>query len=81
VSVPGDCADLVERSAVGFACPPDDWRALADRFVSAAALAPADHAEMGRRARDCYAALMSRQAGVDQLEDMLVEAALRRPGR
>ena len=81
VSVPGDCAALVERSGVGLACPPEDWRALADRFLRAAAISPADRAAMSRRARDCYAAQMSKRAGVDQLEDMLMDAAQRRPVR
>jgi glycosyltransferase involved in cell wall biosynthesis len=81
VSVPGDAAALVENSGVGFACPPEDWRALADRFLQAAKLAPADRAEMARRARECYRSRMSQRAGVDQLEDMLVEAARQRSAR
>jgi glycosyltransferase involved in cell wall biosynthesis len=75
VSVPGDCAALVEGNDIGLTCPPDDWQALADRFRRAAALSTADRTAMGRRALDCYRAQMSRQAGIDQLEDMLVEAA------
>jgi colanic acid biosynthesis glycosyl transferase WcaI len=76
VSVPGDCAELVENSGVGLACPPDDWRALADRFHQAAKLPAEEHAEMGRRARTVYQTTMSRQAGVNQLEDMLIDAAV-----
>ena len=75
VGVPGDCATIVERNDVGLACPPEDWRALADRFRRAAALSPADRAAMGRRALGCYRAQMSRRAGIDQLEDTLMEAA------
>jgi colanic acid biosynthesis glycosyl transferase WcaI len=71
VSAPGDCARLVERSGAGLSCPPEDWRALADRFMRAAALSPGDRADMGRRARQSYQAQMSMRAGVDQLEDML----------
>jgi glycosyltransferase involved in cell wall biosynthesis len=78
VSVPGDCAALVERDRVGFACPPEDWRALADGFLRAAATSPAAHERLRRSALDCYAAQMSKQAGIDQLEDMLLEAARRR---
>jgi glycosyltransferase involved in cell wall biosynthesis len=78
VSVPGDCAALVERDGVGLACPPEDWPALADRFLQAASLSSTDRGEMRRRALDCYRTQMSKRAGVDQLEDMLMEAAQRR---
>jgi colanic acid biosynthesis glycosyl transferase WcaI len=76
VSVPGDCADLVERGGLGLACPPDDWRALADRFLAAAAVSRVDRAEMARRAGESYRAEMSKRAGVDRLADMLAEATL-----
>jgi glycosyltransferase involved in cell wall biosynthesis len=79
VSVPGDCATIVEANNVGLACPPEDGPALADRFRRAAAFSAAERAAMGRRALDCYRAQMSMQAGIDQLEDMLTEAA-RWPG-
>jgi glycosyltransferase involved in cell wall biosynthesis len=78
VSVPGDCAALVENHGVGLACPPDDWRALADRFGQAAKIPPSERTDMARRARALYESQMSRKAGVDQLEDMLIEAAARR---
>jgi glycosyltransferase involved in cell wall biosynthesis len=78
VSVPGDCAALVEDHGVGLACPPDDWRALADRFGQAAKIPPSERTDMARRARALYESQMSRKAGVDQLEDMLIEAAARR---
>jgi glycosyltransferase involved in cell wall biosynthesis len=77
VSVPGDCAALVENNGVGLACPPDDWQALADRFHEASKLPAEEHAQMARRARMVYQTRMSRQAGVDQLEDMLIDAAAR----
>jgi hypothetical protein len=75
VSVPGDCAELVESHGVGLACPPDDWLALADRFRQAAKLTAGERTEMGLRAGMVYRTLMSKRAGVDQLEDMLVVAA------
>jgi colanic acid biosynthesis glycosyl transferase WcaI len=78
VSVPGDCAAMVENNGVGFACPPDDWRLLAERFRQAAKLPAAERAEMGRRAREVYQAQMSRQAGIDQLEDLLTRAVAQR---
>jgi glycosyltransferase involved in cell wall biosynthesis len=76
VSVPGDCAALVENNGVGLAAPPDDWRVLADRFQQAAKLSPEEHAQMARRAHDLYQKQMSRQAGVDQMENMLIDAAV-----
>jgi colanic acid biosynthesis glycosyl transferase WcaI len=74
VSVAGDCAALVERDRVGLSCPPDDWLALANRFLQAASLSTDERAEMALRARNSYETQMSKQAGVDQLEDMLIEA-------
>jgi colanic acid biosynthesis glycosyl transferase WcaI len=75
VAAAGDCAQLVERSRVGLACPPEDWPGLADGFLRAAAISPTDRADMGRRARESYQSLMSKQSGVDQLEALLVTAA------
>jgi glycosyltransferase involved in cell wall biosynthesis len=75
VSVPGDCADLVETEGVGLACPPDDWRALAERFRQAAKLTAAERMEMGLRAGRVYRTLMSRRVGVDRVEEMLTMAA------
>jgi glycosyltransferase involved in cell wall biosynthesis len=80
VSVPGDCAALVEDNGVGFACPPDDWRVLAERFRQAAKLPADEHRQMADRARTVYQAQMSRRAGVDQLESLLIEAAVNRKG-
>ncbi|MFI5931856.1 glycosyltransferase family 4 protein [Actinoplanes sp. NPDC051494] len=76
VSVPGDCATLVETHGVGLACPPDDWRLLADRFRQAAKLPADEQAHMAHRARTVYQTQMSRKAGIDQLENLLVEAAV-----
>jgi glycosyltransferase involved in cell wall biosynthesis len=78
VSVPGDCAALVENHGVGYACPPDDWRVLAERFRQAAKLPADERRQMAVRAREVYQAQMSRQAGVDQLESLLIEAAVKR---
>jgi colanic acid biosynthesis glycosyl transferase WcaI len=75
VSAPGDCAALVANHGIGLACPPDDWHALADSFRQAAKIPPGERTEMARRARSLYEATMSRSAAVDQLEDMLTEAA------
>jgi colanic acid biosynthesis glycosyl transferase WcaI len=74
-AVSGDCATLVEKNQVGLACPPEDWRLLADRFQTAAALPADERAAMSLRALDCYRSRMSQQAGIGQLEDMLVAAA------
>jgi glycosyltransferase involved in cell wall biosynthesis len=81
VSVPGDCARIVERGGAGLSCPPEDWRALADRFLQAASLSPGSRAEMARRARETYRTQMSMRHGVDQLEDMLRSATAKGPTR
>jgi colanic acid biosynthesis glycosyl transferase WcaI len=78
VSVPGDCAALVENNGVGLACAPDDWRSLAETFLRASKLPADERAQMAVRARQVYQAQMSRQAGVDQLESMLINAAVKR---
>jgi glycosyltransferase involved in cell wall biosynthesis len=75
VAAPGDSARIVESSGAGLSCPPEDWRALADRFLQAASLPAGERAEMARRARESYEARMSKRAGVDQLEEMLRIAA------
>jgi glycosyltransferase involved in cell wall biosynthesis len=77
-AAPGDCARLVERERVGFACPPGDWPALADAFTMAANIPVAALSEMGTRARRVYERQMSQRAGVDQIEKLLVASAERR---
>ncbi|MEH0936283.1 glycosyltransferase family 4 protein [Micromonospora psammae] len=74
-SVGGDAASLVRSAGVGLVCPPEDWRALADLFVEAAARPPVARMEMGLRARQVYRDRMSLQVGVDQFEDILTKAA------
>jgi colanic acid biosynthesis glycosyl transferase WcaI len=78
VSVPGDCAALVENNGVGLACAPDDWRSLAETFLRASKIPTDERAQMAVRARQVYQAQMSRQAGVDQLESMLIDVAVKR---
>ena len=75
VAAPGDSAAMVEGSDAGLVCPPEDWPALAGLFRRAAAVSAVERAGMGRRALACYRDRMSRRAGIDQLESMLVEAA------
>ncbi len=77
VAAPGDCAAMVADHEIGLACPPGDWRSLADCFHRAAGLTGTERAAMSRRALDTYRARMSQRAGVDQLAEMLSEAALR----
>ncbi len=76
-AVAGDCADIVCRTGAGFACAPEDSDALAQGFLDAAALPPTQRREMGRRGHESYHAQMSRERGVDQLEEMLLAAARR----
>jgi colanic acid biosynthesis glycosyl transferase WcaI len=75
VSAPGDSARIVEQTGAGLSCPPEDWPALADRLLQAAAVPADERAGMSRRARESYETQMSMRAGVDQLEAMLRAAA------
>ncbi|MFB9237750.1 glycosyltransferase family 4 protein [Plantactinospora siamensis] len=74
-SANGDTADFVETARAGLSCAPEDWRALADRFALAAAIPSGARTQMGQRARESYLRRMSLRAGVDQIEQMLAEAA------
>ncbi|MGC4808140.1 glycosyltransferase family 4 protein [Micromonospora sp. DT233] len=75
VSAGGDAARLVSSAGVGFTCPPQDWRALAARFATAAAQPVAERREIARRAREVYLDRMSLPVGLDQFEDILTKAA------
>ncbi|ASW55140.1 glycosyltransferase family 4 protein [Plantactinospora sp. KBS50] len=77
-SAGGDTAELVEGARAGLSCGPEDWRALADRFALAAAIPSGARTQMGQRARESYLRRMSLRAGVDQIEQMLAEAATSR---
>lgn len=75
VAAAGDAADIVASARVGLTCPPEDERALARCFTSAAALSGVERAELGRRALRLYRERMSLAVGVDQIEDMLAKLA------
>ncbi|MFI7606158.1 glycosyltransferase family 4 protein [Micromonospora sp. NPDC049366] len=77
-SAAGDTAALVRSAGVGLACPPEDWRALAERFVAAADLPDAARRELGDQARQVYQERMSLRVGVDQFEDVLTKVAAER---
>ncbi|WP_425560510.1 glycosyltransferase family 4 protein [Luedemannella flava] len=79
VSVAGDCAELVTTARLGFACPPEDWQALAAAFAAAAATPAAERAGMVERALRTYAERMSLRSGADQIEDVLTKAVGPRP--
>ncbi|MCF0095789.1 glycosyltransferase family 4 protein [Micromonospora sp. MH99] len=74
----GDTAALVRSAGLGLVCPPEDWRALADQFVTAADLPTDVRREMGSRARHVYQERMSLRVGVDQFEDILTKVAAQR---
>ncbi|MET8308625.1 glycosyltransferase family 4 protein [Micromonospora sp. NPDC005173] len=76
--VGGDAGGLVESTGVGLVCPPEDWAALAERFVEAADLPAAARTSMGLRAREVYQERMSLRVGVDQVEDILLKASMGR---
>jgi glycosyltransferase involved in cell wall biosynthesis len=73
VSAGGDAARLVGSAGLGVACPPEDWRALADRFAEVAATSAEVRAAMARRAQRVYQERMSLRVGADQIEDMLTK--------
>ena len=75
--LPGDGARLVETTGSGFACPPDDWRVLAETFLRAAKLPEDERRAMAYRAYETYQTRMSRQSGVEKLESILTDAAAR----
>ncbi|MBO4165222.1 MULTISPECIES: glycosyltransferase family 4 protein [Micromonospora] len=77
-SAGGDTAALVERARAGLSCPPEDWAALADRFWLATTIPAPARVEMGRRGRETYLREMSLRAGVDRIEALLREIAVRR---
>ncbi|MEV6815833.1 glycosyltransferase family 4 protein [Micromonospora sp. NPDC051296] len=77
-SLGGDAPALVRSAGVGLVSPPEDWRALADRFAEAAALPVAERARMAHQARRVYEERMSVRVGVDQFEDILAKVATRR---
>ena len=75
VAAPGDAAALVENAGAGLACPPEDWRALADRFRQVAKTPPDERADLSRRALHLYRTRMSQQSAVDRFEELLARAA------
>lgn len=78
VSAAGDATRLVESAGLGLTCPPEDWRALADRFVVAAAMPVDTRAQLGRRAHRFYEERMALRVGADQIEEMLMKSGLTR---
>ncbi|MBQ0976958.1 MULTISPECIES: glycosyltransferase family 4 protein [Micromonospora] len=74
----GDTGALVRSAGVGLVCPPEDWRALAERFVEASDQPAATRQAMADRARQVYRDRMSLRVGVDQFEDILTKVAAQR---
>ncbi|TFC94711.1 glycosyltransferase WbuB [Cryobacterium sinapicolor] len=74
-TVAGDVSAIVRTREIGFASAPGDVDALAASFRSAYALSSASRRLMGERARAYYTAEMSRDAGVERIEEILRSAA------
>lgn len=74
-TVAGDVASIVEGAGVGLVADPEDAESLARVFREAWALSLDERQAMGRRAKEHYAAAMSRSAGVDEIERVLAGAA------
>ncbi|QGN49548.1 glycosyltransferase family 4 protein [Micromonospora sp. WMMD558] len=77
-SLGGDAAALVDSTGSGLVCPPEDWAALAGRFLLATDTPAADRAAMGQRARRAYQERMCLRVGVDQFEDIFTKVAAQR---
>lgn len=74
-TVPGDVRAIVEDSGAGLAVDPEDVDALASAFVSAAELSQDEWRSMRERARQLYESRFSREAGITNIEALLVKAA------
>ena len=73
-TVAGDVSTIVRTQDIGFASAPGDVVALAASFRSAYELSPDSRQQMGERARAYYMAEMSRDAGVERIEEILRSA-------
>ena len=67
----GDVLDLIGSTGAGIGAPPTDPEATVDAIRRFVAMAPAELADMGRRARAHYELAFSPDAGVDRLLAML----------
>ena len=76
-TVRGDVKKLVQANGIGFACDPEDVDQLAEAFVNAATLEPAQRARMGVVAQRFYQREMSVASGVSQIEAILQSVSRR----
>jgi colanic acid biosynthesis glycosyl transferase WcaI len=76
-SVAGDAARLVEQAEVGLIATPEDAQSVAEAFRKAHTLSSRARHEMGLRARAYYEKSMSRDSGIDKIEQVLAEASKR----
>ena len=74
----GDAADVVEKSNSGWTCPPGDARALEHVIREAIELGRPNLAHRKAAARAFYESEFSFSRGVQQIESLLMDAALAR---
>ena len=80
-AVAGDAADLVAESGGGLVVPPESATDLAAAFRTLADLDVSECESMGARGLAYYQENLSAAAGAERLEQVLAEAAERRPTR
>jgi glycosyltransferase involved in cell wall biosynthesis len=78
-TVAGDASALVSENQLGLVAKPGDVDSVAAAFRDAYAMSEQDRSLMSHRARDFYDAHMGREAGVDAVERVLLDAAKTRP--
>ncbi|WP_162598608.1 glycosyltransferase family 4 protein [Nocardioides gilvus] len=70
-SAPGDAATITDESGAGWSAPAGDAEALAEVFVQASRVPPAELVARGRRGRDFYVDRLSAAVGAERLESAL----------
>ena len=75
-AVAGDTTEMVENSGAGLTCVPSDAESLARVFRKAHSLGAGEKEAMGRRAQAFYKERMSILRGVQEIEAVLLDAAL-----
>ncbi|GAB3616256.1 hypothetical protein GCM10027416_08130 [Okibacterium endophyticum] len=70
-SVPGDVSELIVENGLGIVARPESVESLARAFRDAYSMCESERGEMGARAQVFYADHMSRQRGVDAIENLM----------
>lgn len=73
-TVQGDVEALVRDNRLGFTAAPQNVASLGDAFRQARDLSDSERSELAANARDFYYRSMSRDSGVERIENILLEA-------